>query len=334
MSKWKELISEAQKLYKNCELCPWECRINRFHEEGKCGLNYLSRVFYEGVLYGEEIEISPCYGIFFAGCNLKCIFCECGQYQANPRLGRRATIKGMVSSIKEHGDNVKSLQFIGGEPSLHLLQLLKIMQRMGRSYAPMTVLNTNMYFSDKARLILHEIIDTFLADFHFGNDTCAYHLSGAKDYCATVFKNIQWALERRIRVIVRHLIMPGHLECCMVPVLNYVKEMPGVQFSALFNYYPCFEATKDVRINRRLSQAEKEAALELLERNNIKQNQGNIQEYCFSNPSESNEVEIMIDSEGSVIIQYVTGDMLRLASELNPENKEFAKRKKILLGDK
>ena len=328
------MIREAQKLYTKCVLCPWECKINRFHEKGKCGLGNISRVFYEGVLYGEEIDISPCYGIFFAGCNLKCTFCECGQYQADPGLARRATIKGMVSSIKEHRNNAGSLQFIGGEPSLQVLQLLKIMQRIKKSSMPPVVMNTNMYFSDRARILLEEITDIFLADFHFGNDICAYHLSGAKDYCVTVFRNIQWALERRIRVIVRHLIMPGHLECCMVPVLNFVKQMPGVQFSALFNYYPCFEATKDVRINRRLSQAEKEEACELLEKNNIMQNPEITHENFFANPPEQSEVEIMIDHEGSVIIQYVTGDMLRIASELNPKNKEFAKRKKILLGDK
>lgn len=334
MNKWTELISEAERLYKKCGLCPWKCKVNRFEEEGKCRAKNYSRVFYQGILYGEEINISPCYGIFFAGCNLKCIFCECGQFQANPQLARRASIKGMINSLREYGTHVRSLQFIGGEPSLHVLSMLKIMQGIRGFYKPMAVLNTNMYFSEAARPFLDEIADTFLADYHFGNDACAYTLSGARDYCAVVSNNIQWALEKHKQVIVRHLVMPGHLECCMIPVVDYVKELPGVQFSALFNYYPCFEAIKDVRMKRRLNKAEKETAIKLLERNNMQQASGIVQECCDANPSGKNETEVIIDQEGRIIIQYVTADMLRLACELNPENKEFALRKKILLGDK
>jgi len=332
-SRWKELIRETETLYKRCELCPWECRINRFQKEGKCLLDYRSRIFYKGILYGEEIEISPCYGVFFAGCNLKCIFCECGQYQVDPRGVKRANITQLISSIKSLKGSYRTLQFIGGEPSLHLLTLIKILRGLGDTYELPVVLNSNMYFSVVARPIMAEITHTFLADFHFGNDVCAHNLSGARNYCATVFNNIAWALERKKRVLVRHLVMPGHLECCMKPVITYFKEMKGAHFSVLFNYYPCFEAAKDVRINKSLSRAEKEAARGLLEKHGIRQESESYTEPCNYNFSAGNKQEIIIDNEGNVIIQYITGDMLKLASKLNPENIELKRRKKVLLGE-
>jgi putative pyruvate formate lyase activating enzyme len=38
------------------------------------------------------------------------------------------------------------------------------------------------------------------------------------------------------RVIVRHLLMPGHFECCTVPVLHWLADHPGLETSLLTQY--------------------------------------------------------------------------------------------------
>jgi putative pyruvate formate lyase activating enzyme len=38
------------------------------------------------------------------------------------------------------------------------------------------------------------------------------------------------------RVLVRHLLMPGHFDCCTRPVLEWLAGLPGVEVSLLTQY--------------------------------------------------------------------------------------------------
>ena len=38
------------------------------------------------------------------------------------------------------------------------------------------------------------------------------------------------------RVIVRHLLMPGHFDCCTRPALEWLAGLPGVEVSLLTQY--------------------------------------------------------------------------------------------------
>ncbi len=38
------------------------------------------------------------------------------------------------------------------------------------------------------------------------------------------------------RLIVRHLLMPGHIACCTVPVLQWLAERPRIEVSLLTQY--------------------------------------------------------------------------------------------------
>ena len=64
---------------KNCVICPVKCRIDRNKEAGKCAAMWEPVVASVMVHHWEERPISGYKGsgtVFFAGCNLHCVFCQ------------------------------------------------------------------------------------------------------------------------------------------------------------------------------------------------------------------------------------------------------------------
>ncbi|OGF68179.1 MAG: hypothetical protein A2Y62_05295 [Candidatus Fischerbacteria bacterium RBG_13_37_8] len=330
MNDWKEIRKDIIKAYKKCSLCAWDCRIDRFHEEGGCKIGSRSKIFFDGILLGEEISIIPTYGIFYMGCNLDCIFCEFGRCFERPWRSQRMSRDAVGARIVSRKDYFRTLSFVGGEPSLHLLSMINLLAYQDIGASSVKVLNSNMYFSVQAREILKEIIDVYIADFHFGNDNCASILSGAVEYCSQVMSNIKWALEAGKQVIFRHLLLPGHGVCCFRKVVDYFKEAPGAQFSLLTNYNPCHRTQGNATINRRLSAEEIERAERLLLERGINTETSQAISYKVNDDPGDEFHEIIIDKEGQIIIPYVTREMLLLAGELVPEDKQVRKRKKVL----
>jgi putative pyruvate formate lyase activating enzyme len=56
------------------------------------------------------------------------------------------------------------------------------------------------------------------------------------NYWSVVTSCIERTLVREKRVIVRHLLMPGHFECCTAPVLRWLAAHPGLEVSLLTQY--------------------------------------------------------------------------------------------------
>ena len=62
-----------------CNICPRECGIDRKTEKGICGCGENMRISRAAPHFWEEPPISHKNGsgtVFFAGCNLKCVFCQ------------------------------------------------------------------------------------------------------------------------------------------------------------------------------------------------------------------------------------------------------------------
>lgn len=112
--------------------------------------------------------------------------------------------------------------------------------------------------------LLDGIVDIFIADFKFGDNECANRVGGVTNYVATVQRNLLKAREIA-RLVVRHLVIPGHIDCCLRPVALWVAEnLPNVTFHLLLNYVPDWKAWSDPNLNRRLTEAEKRKAREIV----------------------------------------------------------------------
>ncbi|MCB0151114.1 MAG: hypothetical protein KDE01_26120, partial [Caldilineaceae bacterium] len=104
------------------------------------------------------------------------------------------------------------------------------------------VFNSNFYLTDAALDLLDGAIDIYLPDLKFGPasgpNSCGERIGGMPDYWAVVTGCIDRVLDAGQTVLVRHLLMPGHFDCCTAPVLAWLAERPALTVSLLTQYLP------------------------------------------------------------------------------------------------
>jgi putative pyruvate formate lyase activating enzyme len=235
---------KARRILESCALCPRDCRVDRTRgKKGFCGLTESARCFREALYYHEESELVPSHMIFLSGCNLRCEFCLVSEWNEAPEEAPEMDLPKMRARILERlGAGARTLNFLGGEPSVSLYGLLKLIAPIRSKLR--VVWNSNMYFSEECGRLLDGVVDVYLADFKCGSPTCAKELLGVGDYLETVQRNLLFA-KSTADLIVRHLVLPGHSKCCREPVLRWLKEnIPQVKLSLRGEYMPPSEARK------------------------------------------------------------------------------------------
>jgi putative pyruvate formate lyase activating enzyme len=111
-----------------------------------------------------------------------------------------------------------------------------------------------MYMSRETMELLDGVIDLYLADFKYGNDQCAARLSSVDRYFEVVSRNNILA-SKQADMIVRHLMLPGHLECCTLPVLDWLaKNVPGSAVNIMGQYHPAHRALEHAELRRGVSE--------------------------------------------------------------------------------
>jgi len=104
--------------------------------------------------------------------------------------------------------------------------------------APM-LWNSNFIMSAETMKILRLLIDVWLPDFKFGPGRCALELSRTPFYWDAVTQNLKLVESWGEDLTIRHLVMPGHVECCTVPVLDWIAEnMPSAPVNIMDQYHP------------------------------------------------------------------------------------------------
>lgn len=217
-----ELSEKAAGLMSSCSICPRNCGCDRNSgETGFCGVGQVSRLCKELVHYTEEPELVPTYSIYFAGCNMRCRYCS-NAVMLNPdKIGEtidHAALAARTDRALKNGS--KTIFFLGGEPACSLRDVLLVLANI-QSPAPV-VWNSNMYISPAAFELVMEISDVFLADLKFGCDKCAMELAETPAYLENVRRNIKTAYDSGKRIIIRHLPLSGHFDCCTRPVLEWI----------------------------------------------------------------------------------------------------------------
>ena len=259
-------IEIAERLLSECAFCERRCGANRKEGNlGYCGVGALSRYSSDFLHMGEEPELVPSHTIFFSGCTFKCVYCQNWDIAMHPDMGRVAEPEMLRTVLLEGiSQGSRNANFVGGNPDPNLHTILKTIALLGEGgkFLPM-IWNSNMYTSLEAMEVLWGVIDVYLGDFRYGNDDCALELSDVRNYFEIVKRNFAFAYRTAI-VMLRHLVMPDHLECCTRPIMEWVSEnMPGVYFNLMFQYRPEYKASLYPRINRYLTREERRKALEM-----------------------------------------------------------------------
>jgi len=232
----------AGQALRSCKLCPRECGVDRTAgQKGYCGLDGTARCFREMLCYTDEEELTPSHHVYFAGCNLRCEFCVLPEWNEDPEAGKPLNVEGLAAAVSERrAQGSRSLMLLGGEPSASVHGALDVLGRLPPDTR--TVWLSNMYFSPLVGELLDGLVDVYLADFKCGSPECARKILDAEDYVEVAQGNLL-TIRRRGDVIVRYLVLPGHGECCLKPILRWVAAMmPEVKVSLRGDYVPPAEA--------------------------------------------------------------------------------------------
>ena len=281
----KEIYNrEEQELLSHCTLCPRNCGVNRFKGgNGYCGMDAGLNIASICIHRGEEPPISGPAGIcniFFAGCNLRCIYCQNHDISRPdatfiPFKGTLEDTLDMIESILS--DDIRAVGFVS--PSHVVPQVKAIMRELNkRGLKPVTVYNTNSY--DKPEIIdsLDGLIDVYLPDYKYVTSAVALEYSDANDYPEAALKTLRrmyyqvgstlpcdekGRAERGI--LIRHLVLPGHADESKKVLESIAEELsPGMHLSLMSQYHPVPLVRNHNTLNRTLYKAEYKEVVETM----------------------------------------------------------------------
>lgn len=230
-------------------MCAHDCGADRRHgPAGRCRAGDEPQVFSELVTYGEEPFLVPAYAVSFAGCNLRCAFCITGRESWNAAAGAPRDLRALARDIirAHRRREVSSAIVLGGEPTIHLPHALDLAGRVRRAGVPVA-LKTNGYLAPQATARIACAFDWVVVDLKFGDDSCARRLAGVERYGATLGSTLTRLAQGPCGLAVRHLVMPGHVECCWAGVAATLATLPrSVHVSLRDHYVPAWHATGEL----------------------------------------------------------------------------------------
>lgn len=231
-------VELAHRILQNCHFCERRCGADRTRgEKGWCRLGSDSRVSSAFLHTGEEAPLVPSGTIFFSSCCFGCVFCQNQDISTNPNAGRVVSPEGVAALAESlFREGALNINYVGGDPipNTHTILASQTFQQSNVTQ----LWNSNLYCSEETMHLLDDVFDVWLPDFKYGNDGCAERLSGIKNYFEVVSRNHLMAYESG-EVIIRHLVMPNHVECCTIPILEWIaKHMPNCMVNIMGQYRP------------------------------------------------------------------------------------------------
>ncbi len=257
-----------------CECCPRNCRVNRLEGQvGFCRIGAGIQISHAGLHFGEEPPISGTKGsgaIFFAGCNLRCVFCQNYQISQEFQQGhtRTLTTDELASEmLRLQDEGAHNINFVS--PSHMIFQMADAIKvAMGKGLVVPVVYNSNGYDSVDALRQIRGLVDIYLPDIKYLENRLGKQFSAAHNYADIVTGALKEMLDQvghlemddegiAVRgLLVRHLVLPGTLgnsrRC-----LHFLADLsPDTFVSIMSQYSPQHKACDYPGINRTLTEAE------------------------------------------------------------------------------
>ena len=179
------------------------------------------------------------------------MFCIAEENAFDPGRGETLNTADFAAAVAwGRTQGARNVQWVGGEPTIHLPAILEAMA--GCPELPPIVWKSDFHGTPEAFALLDGIVDVYVADFKFGNDACANRIAGVENYLAVVARNLRIA-GAAADLIVRHLLLPGHFDCCYRPIVRWMQQnLPFTKFSVRDGYMPRWRAKDDEKLARML----------------------------------------------------------------------------------
>lgn len=248
-------VEIAWRLLQSCCLCSHRCDVNRVQgETGVCRLGTEAIVAEHFIHIAEEPPVNPSLVLSLAGCGLRCCFCQQADLLNPGAIKGERLDKSLWSKLITN--RARSLSFVGGNPDESLYAILRFLSGAPSRWKLPIVWNSHAYASSETVSLLNGIVDVFIPDFKYSDESCGKRLSVVANYPATAKANITSMLAQNVPVIVRILVLPGHVDCCHVPALEYLASIAdeNLAVSVRDQYCPDWKINvHDGKLTRRTS---------------------------------------------------------------------------------
>jgi len=257
---------DLRPLLAACRLCPRNCGANRLAgETGYCGIGGEAVVASAGPHFGEEPPLVGRGGsgtIFFAGCNLRCEFCQnfdISHGRAGRRTGER-DLAALMLALQARGCH--NVNFV--TPS-HVVPQIASALRLARD-AGLTVpavYNCGGYDRVETLRRLEGLIEIYMPDAKYLDAAAAARYSDAPDYPEVMAAALK-EMHRQVGdleivggvavrgLLVRHLVLPGLTEDSL-RVMDFLADeiSPNTYVNVMAQYRPLYRASRYPEIDRR-----------------------------------------------------------------------------------
>ncbi|MEM1589571.1 MAG: radical SAM protein [Candidatus Bathyarchaeia archaeon] len=258
-------IEIAKRILEKCHFCVRRCSVNRLRGElgfCKCGGSEIrvSSIFEH---MGEEPELVPSGTIFTMGCTMRCKHCQnwtISQWVEEGEVYGPKELAREVEFLRSSG--CRNANLVGGDPTPWLKHWLETFKHVAVNIP--VVWNSNTYYSPETAQLLAGFVDVYLLDFKYGPGDCAVRISEAPKYWEVCTQNHLTAMKYG-ELIIRVLVLPGHLECCTRIILEWIAENLGkeTRVNVMFQYRPEWRAYEIPELRRRLTRDEMDKAVKL-----------------------------------------------------------------------
>lgn len=295
------------EILKKCNLCPRNCGVNRYESLGFCKASDKIKVAYYSLHQWEEPVISGSKGsgtVFFSNCNLKCIFCQnkkistlgYGKEINNERL------KEIFLELQEKGAHNINLV----TPTHYVPQIVESLKEAKAAGLNIPIVyNTSSYENVSTILLLEGIVDVYLADLKYFDDSLGCKYSKCENYFEVAKAAIEAMYEQVGKfeivddlmvkgVIVRVLVLPGHADDSK-NLIKYLHETYGnnIIISIMNQYTPVEVIDKYPNLNRKVSDEEYEDVIDFAVELGV--------EMAFIQEGETQDTSFIPDFDDSVI---------------------------------
>ncbi len=267
----------ADERLKACDLCARKCGVDRTEgRRGVCRTGVYARVSSYGPHHGEESVLSGWRGsgtIFFAGCNLRCQFCQnysISQTEAGEEVPPEELAAIMLELQARGCHNINLVS-----PSHVIPQVLAAAAvAAGAGLRLPLVYNSGGFDAVEALALLEGVVDIYMPDLKYAESGPAHRYSRARDYPEASRAAVR-EMHRQVGdlmidgrglatrgLLVRHLVLPNGLSG-VEGVAKFLAEeiSPDTYLNLMDQYHPAYHAAQFPELRHRISPQEYTAAV-------------------------------------------------------------------------
>ena len=269
-------VERGLEMLRSCRVCPRNCDVDRLADQrAVCVTGRHAVVASHFAHFGEEDCLRGWRGsgtIFFANCNLKCVFCQNFDISQRPAGTAAPAAKLAEMMLELQGQGCHNINFVTPE---HVVpQVIEALPLAidGGLRIPL-VYNTSGYDSLESLRLLDGVVDVYMPDFKCWDPEVARRYLKAENYPQAVREGLR-EMHRQVGdlvldenglarrgLLVRHLVMPGGIAGTREIMRFLARELsPNTYVNLMDQYRPAGKTERYPEIHRRMYEAEYDEA--------------------------------------------------------------------------